>query len=457
MNCDLVIAEIGSTTTVVSGLNLDGKAATLLGQGVATTTARAGDVTVGLGRALDDLAARLGAERLTWGELRAASSAAGGLRMSVHGLVYDMTVKAAREAALGAGAVLVHVTAGDLGEADVAEVARLNPRVILLAGGVDYGEQATVIANAHRLANLPGKPPVVYAGNVAALPAVRAAFTAAGCEVHPAENVYPRLDELNIEPTRKAIQQVFEIHIVQAPGMERLRELVTGRILPVPGAVMEAAKLLYGDIGDLVVFDVGGATTDVHSITEGDEELTRLLVSPEPLAKRTVEGDLGVYLNAPNLEQSLGPQRLAAALGVEPDELPELRAPIPTGPYQVAYAAALTKEAVRVSLSRHAGRLKHLVGPTGRATIAEGKDLSLVKHVIGTGGALTRLPGGADILAGACGGARGRELFPPAGACVHLDGDYIMACAGMLAGDLPEAALSLLKTSLRLQTGGEPR
>ena len=40
------------------------------------------------------------------------SSAAGGLRMTVHGLTYSMTARAAREAALGAGAIVKMVTAG---------------------------------------------------------------------------------------------------------------------------------------------------------------------------------------------------------------------------------------------------------------------------------------------------------------------------------------------------------
>ena len=44
----------------------------------------------------------------------ATSSAAGGLKMTVHGLVYDMTAKAAGEAALGAGGILHYVTAGRL-------------------------------------------------------------------------------------------------------------------------------------------------------------------------------------------------------------------------------------------------------------------------------------------------------------------------------------------------------
>jgi hypothetical protein len=87
-----------------------------LGQGAAPTTVTPpeADVRIGLEAAISDLAARLGVEQIRWKRFSASSSAAGGLRMSVHGLVYDMTVKAAREAALGAGANIIQVSAGRL-------------------------------------------------------------------------------------------------------------------------------------------------------------------------------------------------------------------------------------------------------------------------------------------------------------------------------------------------------
>ena len=69
----------------------------------------------------------------------ATSSAAGGLKMTVHGLVYDMTAKAAREAALGAGGILHYVTAGRLRRTDLAKIKEIRPNLILIAGGVDYG------------------------------------------------------------------------------------------------------------------------------------------------------------------------------------------------------------------------------------------------------------------------------------------------------------------------------
>ena len=114
------------------------------------------DVTVALKSAVRDLALNLGesaADDLQWDLMMAASSAAGGLSMSVHGLVYDMTVRAAREAALGAGAVLKMVTAGEMTQTDIEELRRVNPKIILLAGGVDYGEKHTAIWNARMIAS----------------------------------------------------------------------------------------------------------------------------------------------------------------------------------------------------------------------------------------------------------------------------------------------------------------
>ena len=132
-------------------------------------------------------------EDLQWGEMLASSSAAGGLKMTVHGLVYDMTVKAAREAALGAGAVLRFATAGELQPPDLEEIERIGLNIILLAGGVDYGERATAIANARHLAHLRPKAPVIYAGNVAARGQVAGILGDAGVKVFPVENVYPRI------------------------------------------------------------------------------------------------------------------------------------------------------------------------------------------------------------------------------------------------------------------------
>jgi len=231
MKIDVLVAEIGSTTTVVNAIGLEGNAR-VLGQGISCTMEDPGDVTVALSSAIDNLALNLGVRDLGWDLMMAASSAAGGLSMSVHGLVYDMTVRAAKEAALGAGAVIKMVTAGEMTSADIEQLKRVNPKIILLAGGVDYGEKDTAIRNAQMIAGCNLACPVIYAGNVAARNQIGEIFERAQIDTYFVDNVYPKVDELVVEPARKVIQEVFEEHIVTAPGMDKIRSMVNGPILP---------------------------------------------------------------------------------------------------------------------------------------------------------------------------------------------------------------------------------
>jgi uncharacterized protein (TIGR01319 family) len=458
MKVDVLAAEIGSTTTTVNAFSgLDSDSPRFLGQGQAPTTIEGEGVTKGLAMAMDSLALRLGARKISCVEMLAASSAAGGLRMTVHGLVYDMTVRAAKEAALGAGANLLLTTAGILSETDLAQIGSIRPNLILLAGGTDYGERDTALENAKLLCSLQVRPPVIYAGNVQIQPQVRQTLEQAGFACHLTENVYPRLDFLNVEPTRKAIQAVFEAHITKAPGMKNVRSMVNGAIMPTPGAVMECAKLLYPALGDLVTVDVGGATTDVHSVTDGSDEISSIQTSPEPFAKRTVEGDLGLCANVKNLVSLAGIRRLEQETKVDVEKTLLDCKPIPETDDQRALANALAWWAASTAVARHAGKLRYTYGPSGRQILAEGKDLTKVKLLIGTGGALTRLPGRASIL------NRLRDmntanlmLYPRPGSMRTLeDRDYIMASLGVLSLKYPEAALKLMLQSLGVANGGD--
>lgn len=111
MKVDALVAEIGSTTTVVNIFDrIETENPIFLGQGQAPTSIGEGDVNIGLKAAIDDINKKLGIKAIEYRYMLATSSAAGGLKMTVHGLVYDMTVKAAKEAVLGAGANIHMVT-----------------------------------------------------------------------------------------------------------------------------------------------------------------------------------------------------------------------------------------------------------------------------------------------------------------------------------------------------------
>ena len=450
MKIDLTIAEIGSTTTLINAFDgIRSGNIRFLGQGCAPTSVLEGDVRIGLTAAHENLEKNLGCT-VDPLEMFATSSAAGGLRMCVHGLVYDMTVKAAHAAALGAGAIVKLATAGRLTGYDIEDIRAISPNLILIAGGTDYGERETAVENAKLIAQSDIGAPVIYAGNIQNQSIIKRIFDEAGIPVYITDNVYPKLDMLCIEPARKIIHKVFEEHITKAAGMEHVRDMVTGAIIPTPGAVMEAAQLLYKEIGDLIVFDIGGATTDVHSLTEGSEEIAVLQTSPEPFAKRTVEGDLGLYVNARHVIDLIGEDNLSRTLNCDISREMESYKPIPETDMQFKIAHRLCECAGKTAFERHSGRLRYIYGPTGRQTIAEGKDLSKVKYFVATGGALTRLPDRERILrAIADSNESGMLLAPkPGKAKLLFDNDYIFASAGVMSKKYPEAALELIKSSL---------
>lgn len=454
MRVDVLVAEIGSTTTVVNAFkDFDTDNPIFWAQGQAPTSVLDGDVRVGLQGAIDDLCKKMNIDSLEYDDMLATSSAAGGLKMTVHGLVYDMTAKAAKEAALGAGGIIHYVTAGKLRRTDIAKIKEIKPNLILIAGGVDYGERDTAIENAEMIRSMGLNTPIIYAGNIENQEEMKLIFDEeSGQQLYNVENVYPKIDDLNVEPCRKVIQDAFEQHITQAPGMEHVRDMVSGPIIPTPGAVMECTKLLYDCIGDLIVLDVGGATTDLHSVATESDQVARIMISPEPKAKRTVEGDLGVYVNRMKVIESIGEEQMqkdCEAMGIDLEKTLETYVAIPKTEDEFKLVERLTKEAVLKAVERHAGIIRYIYGPSGRSTVAEGKDLTQVKYIVGTGGALTRLPHRIELMQEiAKHNETGLMLFPGEHAKILVDNDYIMASLGVLSKKYRNAAIKLLEKSL---------
>ena len=450
MKVDALVAEIGSTTTIVNAFNgiVEGEPE-FLDQGQSKTTVEDGDVVAGLKNAILDLKRKLGTDSLEYNEMFATSSAAGGLRMSVHGLVYDMTVKAAREAALGAGANLKMITSGKMRKLDINKLKEIRPNIILIAGGVDYGERDTAIYNAKLISGLELGIPVIYAGNSDNKEEIKEIFNEKSNAqmLYLTENVYPRIDELNVEPTRKIIQNVFEEHIVHAPGMEKIKSMVDSKIIPTPGAVMEASKILKAEIGDLLVIDVGGATTDIHSVTCGSDDVNRILLSPEPEAKRTVEGDMGVFVNMENILSMIGEKGLKENFGVNIEKLISNYSFLPRSKDEINLVEIMTEKAISVALDRHSGNYRDVYGTSGKRKYAEGKDLTAVKFIIGTGGALTRLPKGREVIRKVVERDIKEKLNPRKDVEILIDEKYIMASLGVLSIKYPGFAIEMLKKS----------
>ncbi len=132
------------------------------------------------------------------------------------------------------------------------------------------------------------------------------------------------------------------------------------------------------------------------------------------------------------------------------NELIDGHQPIPLTDLQKFFVERLTQEAVILASHRHAGGFRDLYGGSGKKTIAEGKDLTGIQYIVGTGGALTRLPNRIEIMRKIALSNKGDKLLPNTECEILVDNDYIMASLGVLSKEYPQAALRLMKKSLDL-------
>lgn len=455
-----LLIDFGSTYTKLRAVDLD--RARLIGTGQGPSTV-ATDITVGLKAALQDLEQRIG-ELPAFRHRLASSSAAGGLRMVTVGLVRELTAEAARQAALGAGARLVGTFAYEITSADTKKLTELAPDIILFAGGTDGGNRDVIVANARTLAGSSLQCPIIVAGNRVAADDVQAILDGAGKPVMVTENVMPEFGELNIEPAREVIRQVFVDRIVHAKGIDRAHEMFDQVLMPTPAAVLEGARLLaegcrgHDGLGPLLVVDVGGATTDIHSVCSGEPTQAGAVRRglPEPHVKRTVEGDLGMRHNATSILEAAGIEAIAADAGLSAARLATLvqRAHeeiewLPQGSEEHAVDHALARAAVRLAVRRHAGTTETVYTVTGPVSVQRGKDLGDVGSVIGTGGALAYSTKPGEILAMALADPQEPLSLRPANPRLLLDREYLLYACGLLAAVEPKAALTLALQHIR--------
>lgn len=453
LHIDVLVAEIGSTTTIVNAFQIHIENPVFLGRGVANTTVLT-DVNEGLNKAIQDLNTNLGVDEIVYDEMFATSSAAGGLKISVHGLVYEMTVRASKEAALNAGANIHLVTAGKIKDKDLVKIREIMPNIILVAGGTDYGENKTALYNLKKILDLELYIPIIYAGNIEIHDEVNELFTERKLNKYLkiVENVYPRVDYLNILPLRKIIYETFEENIIHAKGMNHIFKMVNQKIMPTPGSVMESTMNLYEEFGNLITIDVGGATTDIHSIAIPSDEYKEYLEG-EPLSKRTVEGDLGVFINHKNVIKMFDENTLIDTIGCTKEQFSVLKSNysyIPKTDLEKALVYELTKKCTNIALDRHVGDLRRVFTSSGQKIIPDGKDLSQIKRIIFTGGALVNL-NKTEVIVQEYLKNNQTKMLPSKNVIIYKDNDYIMASMGVLSLKYPEESMKLLKKSLRIE------
>ena len=453
----ILLIDFGSTYTKLTAVDVEGEA--LLGTAASYTTVET-DINDGLAAARLQLDAKLG--KLDYEACYACSSAAGGLRMVTSGLVPELTGEAARLASLGAGAKVVGVYAFQMTEDDLEDIMASAPDIFLLVGGTDGGNTACILHNAAMLAKCHPTFPIVIAGNRVA--ARECARILEGCEVYICPNVMPKFGTLNIEPTQKQIREIFLNRIIRAKGLSQAAALLSDIMMPTPSAVLHAMELLSGGcegetgIGELVGVDVGGATTDIYSIANGMPEHMNTVYKglPEPYAKRTVEGDIGMRYSIRGIVDAAGLPEISRLSGLSEKRVEELvevlrsdPGKIPQGDAELeALDFALASCATREAVTRHAGTIAETYTMMGLTYVQEGKNLTKVKQIIVTGGSLIHTKRTEEIAAHALFDPAQPSSLRPKNAGVWVDRKYILAAMGLLSSYYPRTALRIMKKEL---------
>lgn len=443
----VLLIDFGSTYTKTTCVDVE--SARILGTAQSYTTVET-DVGEGLENALRELRAQTGISEFA--ERYACSSAAGGLRMIASGLVPTLTTEAAKRAALGAGAKVIRTYCYEMTEDDLEEIRALRPDILLLCGGTDGGNRECIEYNAKAVASLKPSFPIVLAGNRAAAGNCRRALEAAGAEVIQCENVMPAFNTLNVAPCQKAIREVFLRRIISAKGLTKASELISGILMPTPAAVLTALTLFAENFGELAAVDLGGATTDVYSIAKGlpSRAGTVLRGLPEPYAKRTVEGDIGMRYSAHGVADAAGIPRIAAVANTSEavveawlERVRETPGVLAETEEEKAMDFALASLAIETGLTRHSGSIEEVFTPMGLAFQQTGKDLTRVKHLLLTGGALIHT-GRAEEMAARAMAAVPPQSLAPREAQIILDRHYILSAMGLLSQKYQETAREIM-------------
>ncbi|MDD2997723.1 MAG: glutamate mutase L [Candidatus Riflebacteria bacterium] len=380
-----------------------------------------------------------------------SSSAKGGLKVAVVGLVPEMSLQIARLAAFSAGARICASYPYRLTRACIAAIECAQPDILLLSGGTDGGNERYVSENAQAIAASDFAGTVIYAGNNASVDRISELLKDRKLVI--TENLMPDFGRLNIEPVREAIRDVFLARIVSGKGLDRLVSAFSSLPLPTPLAVFNLVKAIGENLDDwknFALIDMGGATTDFYSFGDSyrPDAGTVMKGIVEPVLKRTVEGDLGMRVSAESAFETAR-SYLASVTGFSDEQLAAMQAYVcdlttntshlPQNNTEKDYDRFLAQSCVYHALMRHAGTIEEVFTTSGPVWAQTGKDLRCVNRVIGTGGYLAAMGQNNHLMPILDKPPAQTKKLPllPQKFSYHADQDYILPLLGNLAEKFP--------------------
>lgn len=455
----VILTDFGSTYTKVAVADMQEKKLVKTDHFPSTVSY---DARIGLQQCFDAASESIGEEEFKKALKLSSSSAAGGLRMGVIGLSKTLSSEAGRSAAFGAGAKILKTCTGLLTEEDLHELYELPLEILLFCGGYENGNVSVLVHNAELLAKSNIHIPIIYAGNSKVAPEVRRLFTLNNLEFYMVRNITPNVGMIDKQQVEDIIRDVFLKRIINMKGLDKVSSMLDMMVMPTPAAVLYAGELLskgtanHKGLGDLMIVDVGGATTDIHSYAQQvPYEGAKIVGAVEPYVKRTVEGDLGMRESSNSLFAEIGMKNMCRAVGASEVEVNAVIGKWVTQNRELAQSDielkvdyALASGAVCISARRHAGWIEH-ISSAGLKTIQHGKNLSNVRVVIGTGGPIIFGGDSHGILSQVLRvKSREPDMLLPEEANFYLDKDYVFFAGGLLRDVDENTAFLLMKNSL---------
>lgn len=266
-------------------------------------------------------------------------------------------------------------------------------------------------------------------------------------------------------PAKTAIQELFIENIISAKGLDKIQSIMSADIIPTPLAVFDAVELLSRGLspteglGDIMLYDVGGATTDVYSMSDGTPSQPNVFLHglTEPYAKRTVEGDLGMRYSLVSLCEAAGIENMARNTQLDCTELQGWVNTCQRSPESLPGCSEILKkidqeaasQAIHIAAKRHCGYTETTFTPIGETKIQQGKDLTRVKYVIGTGGSIINSDNPKAILSRGSYHPTDGTVLKPLTPQYLLDHRNIFAAMGLLSQQEPSTAFSILMQEMR--------
>lgn len=399
------------------------------------------------------------------------SSAGGGLQVLVTGVIREMSAASAERAALGAGAIVLDIIASNdkrKPHEQIQRIRELRPDMVVMAGGTDGGTTKHVVQVAELIG--PAKPrprfgsnyklPVIFAGNEDAAALVAKTFDES-ITLSVVDNVRPVLERENLAPARDKIHDLFLEHVMaHAPGYDKLISWADAPIMPTPGAVGDILQQIAKARGiNCVGVDIGGATTDVFSVFDGEEG--------KPVFNRTVSANLGMSYSISNVCAEAGMPSILRWVHIDMDER-ELRnrvknkmirpTTIPQTLEALIFEQAVSREALRLAYIQHKAFATTLKGVQQQRTVgdtfsqtASGQtivDNMKLNLLVASGGVLSHAPRmeqTASMLI---------DAFEPEGVTeLAKDSIFMMPHLGVLASVHPQAAIEVFERDCLIYLG----